>query len=217
MPNARKITILLVDDHQLVRESCREILATEPDMAVIGEAADGLAAVELAQELQPDLVIMDVTMPNMGGIEATRLIREALRHTTVLALSMHTNPGMICAILRAGAAGYVSKTCRSSELPDAIRKVAAGGTYLHPSIALAVAAEQKSRGEHGSLLEKLSDREQDVLRLLADGDSAEVIASKLDISEKTVFSHRKNVTRKLGISSIAELTKFAIREGLVTI
>lgn len=217
MPNKKKITIILVDDHQLVRESCRELLSAEPDMEVIGEASDGLKAVALAQELQPDLVIMDVTMPNMGGIEATRLIREALRHTTVLALSMHTNPAMICAILKAGASGYISKTCRSNELPDAIRKVSAGGTYIDPSIALAVATEKASHEEHRTMLERISDRERSILRLLAEGDSADVIARKLEISEKTVFSHRKNLIRKLGISNIAELTKLAIREGLVTI
>lgn len=217
MTHKKKITIMLVDDHRLVRESVRELLSAEPDMEVIGEAPDGLKAVEWAQELQPDVVIMDVTMPVMGGIEATRLIRESLRHTTVLALSMHTSPAMICAILKAGASGYVSKTCRSNELPDAIRRVSVGGTYLHPSIAQAVASEKASHEEQSSILERLSDREKNVLRLLAEGDRAEVIASKLEISEKTVFSHRKNLIRKLGITNIAELTKFAIRQGLATV
>ncbi len=186
-------------------------------MEVIGEASDGLMAVELAQELQPDVVVMDVTMPHMGGIEATRLIREALRHTIVLALSMHTNPGMICAILNAGAAGYVSKTCRSSELPAAIRIVTQGGTYVDDSVAMAVATEKERKGGQAPFLSMLTEREREVLRLLADGNSAEMIARKLDISEKTVFSHRKNLTRKLGIETIAELTKLAIREGLITI
>jgi len=209
------IRVLLVDDHRLIRESYRAILSLEPDIKVAGEAADGLQAVQAANELQPDVVIMDVTMPAMGGIEATRLIKESLRHTRVLCMSMHTNPRLVSSMINAGASGYVVKTCKSSELVNAIRTVANGGTYIAKEVSSIIAARENTNANPDHhLFEQLSRRQKDVLRLIADGHETKAIAKELAVSEKTVFVHREKLMQKLGIESVAGLTKYAIREGI---
>ena len=214
MNDASVITVMLVDDHQLLRESYRALLGRAPDIKVIAEASDGLQAVQMANELQPDLIVMDVTMPGMGGIEATRLIKEALRHTQILCLSMHTNPNLVNTMLSAGASGYIVKTCKSTELITAIRTVASGKPYLSKDVVTAL--DEATRLKN-ALYERLSDREKDVLRLMADGHDTRAIGEELSINEKTVFTHRENLMRKLGIDNIAGLTKFAIREGISSI
>jgi len=214
MNDASVITVMLVDDHQLLRESYRALLGRAPDIKVIAEASDGLQAVQMANELQPDLIVMDVTMPGMGGIEATRLIKEALRHTQILCLSMHTNPNLVNTMLSAGASGYIVKTCKSTELITAIRTVASGKPYLSKDVVTAL--DEATRLKN-ALYERLSDREKDVLRLMADGHDTRAIGEELSINEKTVFTYRENLMRKLGIDNIAGLTKFAIREGISSI
>jgi DNA-binding NarL/FixJ family response regulator len=213
----KNINVLLVDDHQLIRESCKAILSLESDITIVGTAANGRQAVQLANELQPDLVIMDVTMSGMGGIEATRLIKNSLRQTKILGLSMHSNPALITAMLNAGASGYVSKTSKTSELVDAIRKVAAGMSYFSKDIADSCSIGNKPNSNALTLYSRLSGREKDILRLVADGHDTKAIAAELAISEKTVFSHRESLMKKLQIESIAGLTKFAIREGISTV
>lgn len=214
MNTANVITVMLVDDHQLLRESYRALLGRAPDIKVIAEAADGLQAVQTANALQPDIIVMDVTMPGMGGIEATRLIKDSLRHTRILCLSMHTNPHLITTILTAGASGYITKTCKGCELITAIRTVAGGEPYLSDDIKAALAGAAEAAKPRNTLYDRLSDREKDVLRLTADGHDTRAIAEELSINEKTVFTHRENLMRKLGIDNIAMLTKFAIREGI---
>jgi DNA-binding NarL/FixJ family response regulator len=217
MNDASVITVMLVDDHQLLRESYRALLSRAPDIKVIAEAANGLQALQIANELQPNLIVMDVTMPGMGGIEATRLIKDALRQTKILCLSMHTNPHLVNTMLSAGASGYIIKTCKATELITAIRTVAGGKPYLSEDVSGALAEAAEDARPKNALYDRLSDREKDVLRLMADGHDTKAIGEELSINEKTVFTHRENLMRKLGIDNIAGLTKFAIREGISSI
>lgn len=216
------IRILLADDHRILREGLRSLLAQQPDLAVVGEASDGDEAVALARELHPDLVIIDVVMGGCDGIEATRRIRAELPRTAVIALSMHADRRFVSEMLRAGALGYLVKDSAFEELAQAVRTVMEGRPYLGAAITGSLVEDfvrQSSARDTAasSPLHMLTAREQEVLRLLADGKRVKEIAQLLNISAKTVESHRQNIMDKLEIHSTIELTRYALREGLTTI
>jgi DNA-binding NarL/FixJ family response regulator len=210
--------IILADDHKIVREGLRSLLEEQPDLEVIAEAEDGQTAVRLAQELSPDLVIMDVNMPGMNGIMAAHQIIEASPDVKILALSMHDNKRFVMKMLNTGAAGYLLKDCAFEELTHAINAVLSGGKYLSPEIAgIVVELSLEHWAEHGPpVLSVLSPREIEVAKLMTGGKSTSQIASALRLSKKTIESHRRRIFKKLGVHSAAELTLWAVREGLVT-
>ena len=214
-----KIRILLTDDHRIMREGLKSLLDDESDMEVIAEAENGRRAVELVDELNPDVVVMDIGMPELNGIEATRRI--VLDHpvTKVIALSMHSDRRFMAEILKAGAAGYLLKDGAYEELAGAIRTVVANKMYLSPRIADVVVEDyvrNMPRGEP-SAFAALTAREREVLQLLAEGKATKQAAACLHVSVKTVETHRRSIMTKLDIHSVAELTKYAIREGLTSL
>ncbi len=211
-------TILLVDDHRIVREGLRTLLGQQPDLEVVGEAADGRDAVTQTRLLRPDVIVMDIAMPELNGVEATRLILAELPATRIVALSMYADRRFVAEILRAGALGYVLKDGAFEELALAIRTITEGKTYLSPSIAGLVVEElmQRTSAPGSPSLGGLTPRERQVLKLLADGMRPREIAQELAISVKTVEVHKQNLMNKLEIHTASELTRFAIREGLST-
>lgn len=211
--NNRKIRVLLADDHALVRQGFRLILETQPDMEVVGEAANGREALELAQRLHPDVVIMDVGMPEMGGIEATRRLAEFVPRAAVLALSMHKDSVYVREILRAGARGYLLKDAFDRDLLAAVRAVARGEGYLSPAVSEAVLSDY--RRSVSDPLDLLTSREREVLQLLAEGKTNKEIATMLNLSVYTVDAHRGRIMEKLNLHSIGELVRFALRHGLI--
>lgn len=208
---------MLADDHKIVRESFRALLEADTNFEVVADVADGEAAVRTALELKPDVIVMDMTMPNLDGSGATRRILAQLPGTKIIALSMHTHHQFINSMLSAGASGYILKTCKSRELISAILMVAAGKTYLSPEIKLPAHSNQPGRKLGGGPIDVLTPREREVLKLIADGYETNEIANRLAMADKTVASHREHIMEKLGASSIAALTKIAIREGLSSI
>jgi DNA-binding NarL/FixJ family response regulator len=208
MPN--KISVLLVDDHSLVRRGFRRILEDEPDIVVVGEAGDGADAVRLAQQLKPQVIVMDCALPGMSGLVATRRILESLPETAVLMLSMHSEETWVRQALDAGARGYILKSAMELELPFAVRKVAAGETVLDPAISRPAAL----KGERNAAL---TPRELEILQLIVEGKSNKEIADQLQLSANTVAVHRANIMDALGIHKTAELVVYAIRNGLVNI
>lgn len=213
------IRVLLADDHRIVLQGLRSLLEQEPDIKVVGEAQNGRRTVELVGELGPDVVIMDLTMPGMNGIEATRRIRTDHPEVKVLALSMHSDKGFVDSVLDAGASGYLLKDCAFDELAQAIRLVVTGDMYLSPGVAKTVVkgyVRQLRQGDR-SALSSLSPREREVLQLTAEGKSAREIASLLGLSVKTVETQRRRIMQKLDVHSVAGLTKRAIREGLTSL
>lgn len=213
------IRILLADDHQIVRQGLKSLIEQQPDMELVGEASDGLEAVRLAAELRPRLVIMDLSMPGLNGAEAIRRILEDNPLVRVLVLSMHSDRRFVASALGAGASAYLLKDCAFEDLTQAIRAVMGGQTYLTPRIAGVVVDEyrQRLRERPASQMDLLTPREREVLQLLAEGHGTKAIAAKLDVSVKTVETHRENIMRKLDLHSIAELTKFAVKEGLTSL
>jgi len=214
-----KTRVILAEDHQLVRECLRAALEKESDIEVVDEARNGREAVSLASQKQPRVVVMDVVMPDLNGIEATRQILSASPNIKVLALSMHSDRRFVAGMLSAGASGYVLKDCAFEELAEAIRTVASDRTYLSPGIAGVVVEDyvkQLSSGgeQHISVL---TPREREVAQLLAEGKSTKAVAVALHVSPKTIETHRRQIMDKLDIHSIAELTKFAIRAGLTSL
>ena len=215
----RDLKILLIDDHTLIRSGIRALLE-KARVTVVGEAGDATEAARLASDLSPDVILMDVNMPNMNGIEGVRQIIAEQPAARVLMLSMHAEEQYVFESLRAGACGYVLKDAAFSDLVNAIRTVASGRTYLAPGLADLVTADyiRRARGEvEPSGLDKLSARERQVLQLVAAGHSSAEIGGLLHISGRTVDTHRLHIMDKLGLRSIAELTKFAIKNGLCTI
>ncbi len=212
------LRIVLADDHGVLADSLRALLDREPDMEVVGAVRNGADAVQLAVAMQPHVIVMDVSMPGMNGIDATRRILAAQPGAKVLCLSMHLARRFGAGARAAGAAGYLAKDCAAEELVRAVRTVARGQSYLSPSIAslLVEALTGGPGGEDDSATGRLTAREREVLQLLAEGHSAKDIAQRLQVSIKTVGTHREHIKRKLGIDSIAGLTKYAIREGLTT-
>jgi len=215
-----KIKVLIADDHAVVREGTRRILEQEPDMQVVGEAGDGEEAVNLATSLKPDVAIIDIAMPKMDGIEATKRIKAALPSINVLILSAYDDDQFIFSLLEAGAAGYLLKSIRSRELIDAIRAVYSGESVLHPSIARKVlnrfvSTSGKPEGQETSGV--LSDREMEVLKLAAKGLSNQDIAEKLCLSIRTVQGHLGHIFNKLQVGSRTEAVVRALKEGWVTL
>jgi two-component system response regulator NreC len=209
----KKIRILLADDHAVVRQGFRLILSGQTDMEIVGEAGDGNQAVEQAEKLKPDVVVMDVAMPNLNGIEATRRLAEAAPHTRVLALSMHKDSVYVREILRAGAKGYLLKDSIDRDLLDAVRAVAKGEAYLSPAIADSVLTDY--RRHVTDPLDLLTNREREVLQLIAEGKTNKDIAQALNLSVYTVDAHRGRIMEKLNLHSTGELVRFAMRAGLV--
>jgi two-component system response regulator NreC len=207
------IKILLVDDHSLVRHGFRMILAAQPDMEVAGEAGNGREAVELAQKLKPDVVVMDVAMPELNGIEATRRLIEAAPRARVLALSMHKDAVYVREILRAGARGYLLKDSVDADLIAAVRAVAKGEGYLSPGVSDAVLSDY--RRHVTDPLDLLTSREREVLQLIAEGKTNKEIATSLNLSVYTVEAHRGRLMEKLNLHSTGELVRFAVRSGLI--
>ncbi|KKL74329.1 hypothetical protein LCGC14_2065980 [marine sediment metagenome] len=213
------ITVVLADDHALMREGTRQILEDHPGLVVVGEAADGLEALERL-ELQPDVVLMDIAMPRLGGLEAALELRQRKLPTKVLVLTQYDNKEYVFHMLKAGAAGYILKKAAGTELVSAIRAVHAGESFLYPSAAKAVVDRYFGEGEEEEeerRLDRLSDREKEVLKLLAEGLSNREIAELLCLSVKTVMSHRASIMEKLDIHNRTELVKFAIRAGLIDV
>jgi DNA-binding NarL/FixJ family response regulator len=207
------IRILLADDHALVRHGFRMILAAQPDMEIAGEAGNGREAVELAQKLKPDVVVMDVAMPELNGIEATRRLIELSPRTRVLALSMHKDAVYVREILRAGARGYLLKDSADADLLAAVRAVAKGEGYLSPGVSDAVLSDY--RRHVTDPLDLLTGREREVLQLIAEGKTNKEIATSLTLSVYTVEAHRGRLMEKLNLHSTGELVRFAVRSGLI--
>jgi two-component system NarL family response regulator len=212
-----KLRVVLVDDHELVRQGLRSILERESEVDVVGEAASGRAALELARTLAPDVVVMDVAMQDQNGIEATRRIRAACPNVKVLALSSHADARYVTAMLDAGACGYVLKANAYDELRRALDAARRGRSYLCAEVTGAVVGATLRGGAPADAREHLSVREREVLQLLAEGLSSPQISQRLFVATSTVETHRRNIMRKLDIHSVADLTKYAIREGLTTL
>ena len=212
------IKVLIADDHQIMREGLRAMLEKEPDIVVLGEAEDGRMIERLARELAPDVIIMDVAMPDLNGIEATRQIVAELPAVKIIALSMHDDRRFVLNMLKAGAAGYMLKDSAFTDLAKAIRVVMSGKTYLSHEVTDIVVRDYVSSSQSGesSAFHLLSPREREVLQLLAEGKTSALIGESLHISVKTVETHRQQIMVKLKIRSVAELTKYAIREGLTS-
>ena len=206
--------ILLVDDHQMFREGLKALLQGEAGYLVAGEAENGIRGLELCRELAPDVVIIDISMPEMNGIEATRRIHEELPDIRIIILSMHTEKRFVLGVLKAGAAGIVVKNSASAELVTAIEAVLSGRTYLSPSVSSFLVQnfldQELEEGE-----KVLSPRERQILKLIAMGKGAKEIGYDLNISNKTVEAHRMQLMRKLDIHNVAEIVKYAIREGII--
>jgi DNA-binding NarL/FixJ family response regulator len=213
------IRIILADDHTLLRQGLHALIEEQPDMTVIAEADDGRATVKLAAKLSPDIIVMDISMPGMNGMEATRQILSQDPGVKVLALSMHTDRRFIKEMLSAGASGYLLKDCAFEELIFALHALADQRMYLSPKISDMVVKDYACRCSKstGSSLSVLSPREREVLQLLAEGKSTRIIAATLHVGAKTVETYRQQIMEKLDIHTIAELTKFAIREGLTSL
>jgi len=210
------IKIMLADDHSVLRHGLSKSFQNEKDMEVIAQAKDGRSAVELAKELIPDVVIMDIGMPDLNGIEATRQITQDCPRVKIIGLSMHSSKNFIIEMFKAGASGYLLKDCEFDELVNAIRIVVSNKTYISPSISDIVVENYMRQfpESKNSAFSILSKREREVLQLLTEGKTTKQIAKKLHISPKTVEVHRLNIMSKLKIDSIAQLTKYAIQEGL---
>jgi DNA-binding NarL/FixJ family response regulator len=213
------IRIMIADDHEIVRNGLRSLIEKELDMEVIAEADNGRSAVRLALELAPDVVIMDIAMPELNGIEAARQIISALPRIKVIALSMHADKRYVMEMLKAGASGYILKDNAYEELARAVRTALKNHPYLSPQVTETVIGDyvQFALAANGSAFSLLSAREREVLQLLAEGNSTAQIAECLGISVKTVETYRQHIIEKLDIRSVAELTKYAIREGLTSL
>jgi DNA-binding NarL/FixJ family response regulator len=209
----KRIRILLADDHAVVRQGFRMILAAHPDMEIVGEAGNGREAVELAERLKPEVVVMDVSMPELNGIEATRRLAASTPHSRVLALSMHKDSVYVREILRAGARGYLLKDSVADDLVSAVRAVASGEGYLSPQVSNAVLDDYRRHATNP--IDLLTSREREVLQMLAEGKTNKEIAGVLNLSPYTVEAHRGRVMEKLNVHTIADLVRFAVRNGLV--
>lgn len=212
------VKILLADDHRIFREALRELILDGMQAEVVGEADNGIRVVELAGETKPDIVIMDVNMPRLNGIEATRKIMEIQPRAKVICLSMHADERFVDAMFAAGAVGYLLKVCACEELISAIGDVLKGREYLSPGIERGAEITTDDAGmPAASVFNTLTSREREVLQLYAEGSTTKEIAAYLDISEKTVGTHRAHMMEKLNLTSIADLTKYAVRQGITSL
>jgi DNA-binding NarL/FixJ family response regulator len=213
------IQVIIADDHKLIRQGLASLLARTDEIVVVGQANNGREAVQLTEKHRPDLVVMDVSMPDLNGIDATRQILARSPNTRIIALSMHSDRQFVAEMFRAGARGYLLKDSAFEELANAIHKVVHDEVYLAPKLN-GFKIEDYAPGQEpnrGSMTPRLSDREREVLQLMAEGNGTKESAAKLHLSPKTVETHRQHLMDKLGMYSVAELTKFAIREGLTTL
>lgn len=212
------IRIILADDHTIVRHGLNKLIQQQEDLEVIAQAADGHSTVELTRELSPDMVIMDIGMPDLNGIDATGQIIREFPQVKVIGLSMHSGKKFVIEMLKAGASGYLLKDCALEELTTAIKAVASGKIYLSPSITDVVVENyvRHSEKKESSAFSLLSQREREVLQLMAEGKTTKQIGLKLHISPKTVEGHRLRIMEKLNMDSVAKLTKYAIQEGLTS-
>jgi two-component system, NarL family, response regulator NreC len=209
----KRIRILLADDHAVVRQGFKMILSAQPDMEIVGEAGNGREAVDLAEQLHPDIVVMDVAMPELNGIEATRRLAASAPHARVVALSMHKDSVYVREILRAGARGYLLKDSPAPDLLAAVRAVASGEGFLSPAVSDAVLNDYRRHVTNP--VDLLSSREREVLQMLAEGKTNKEIAGILNLSVYTVDAHRGRIMEKLNLHSINELVRFAVRNGLI--
>jgi len=205
--------ILLADDHAVVRQGFKMLLDAQPDMEIVGEACNGREAAEKAEELRPDVVVMDVAMPELNGIEATRRLAASVPRTRVIALSMHKDSVYVREILRAGARGYLLKDSGADDLVSAIRAVARGESYLSPSVSNAVLDDYRRHVTNP--IDLLTSREREVLQMLAEGKTNKEIAGVLNLSVYTVDAHRGRIMEKLNLHSINDLVRFAVRNGVI--
>ena len=211
-----KIRVLLADDHAIVREGVRLLLNTQPDVQVIGEATNGEQAIELARALAPDILLMDIGMPGMNGLEATRALKKELPSVNILVLTMHEGDDYFFRMLAAGASGYLLKGASSEELLNAIRAVHQGGVYLYPTMARKLIGDYlKKQKESAADPERLTPRERQVLRLIAEGKTNREIAEEFVLSINTVQTHRLHLMEKLNLHNRAELIKYAVQRGLI--
>jgi two-component system response regulator NreC len=220
MINTDAIRVLLAEDHSVVRTGLRLIIGNEEDMTVVGEAEDGLQAIQKAHELRPDVVVMDMTMPGLGGLEAARQMKRDLPDTRVLFLTIHDSEEYFFQAVQAGADGYVTKSSPAWEVLNAIRTVHQGDCYLNPGVAKMLMGEYLERVKQGGKrdpYDALSDREREILHLIATGHSNREIAGLLNISEHTVHNHRARLMEKLGVHDRLELLKYAIRRGIISV
>lgn len=216
----KKIKVLTVDDHTLVRDGIRALLALVADVEVVGEAANGKEALEKVRELVPDVVLMDLSMPIMSGLEATRRIRKEFPRIKVLALTQYDDREYVLPAIEAGASGFISKSAASSDLTTGIRSVYRGDSFLSPSVARVVVQDYQRAGntkKSNDPYDELTDREREILKLLAEGSTTQEIAAILIISPKTVEGHRTNLMAKLSLHNRVELVKYALRKGIITI
>jgi len=210
------IRLVLSDDHTILRVALRELLARESDLEVVGEAGTGAETVEVVARTLPDVLVVDIAMPDVNGVEITRRVRACAPDVKILALSGHADRRFVQAMIRAGACGYMVKSDTGTELVQAIRSIAAGNSYLSVEVTDVLLTELRSPGTAGPGPDVLGRRELQVLRLVAEGKRTAAIAAELHISPATVETHRRNIMRKLDLHSAPELTKFAIREGLIS-
>jgi len=214
------IRIALCDDHQLIREGLRSLLERQPDMSVVGEGINGLDAIRLARDKKPDIMILDIGMPELNGIAAARRIIEDFKNIKILALSMHSDHHFVTEMLEAGASGYMLKDSAFTELTSAIRTIMAGGLFISPRLAgnvLDAFAHASKPNRKTRQRVELSEREMEILQMISEGKSSKEVAGTLNISIKTVETHRQHIMQKIGIHNVAALTKFAIREGITSL
>ncbi len=209
-------TVLLVEDHRMVREALSEALKKVPDIDIVGEAGDAHEALKLAAKLKPDVIVLDIRLPDVNGMEVAARLKDAGITAKIVALSAFDDKRFVTAMVRAGASAYVTKSAAGTELVRAIRAVAAGQGYFSPEIAGALVSELRDRPVAGDAV-PLARREREVLRLIAEGVRSPAIAAQLHVTVGTVEVHRRNIMRKLGLRTVAELTKHAIREGIVSL
>ena len=209
----KRTRILLADDHAVVRQGFKMLLGAQPDMEIVGEASNGREAVEAAETLRPDVVVMDVAMPELNGIEATRRLAASAPHARVIALSMHKDSVYVREILRAGARGYLLKDSGAEDLVSAIRAVARGESYLSPAVSNAVLDDYRKHVTNP--IDLLTSREREVLQMLAEGKTNKEIAGVLNLSVYTVDAHRGRIMEKLNLHSINDLVRFAVRNGVI--
>lgn len=212
------VRVILVDDHSVVRKGVRALLEKETDLDVVGEASNGLDAIELVSKMRPDLVVLDLMMPGMHGLEVARRIIQEHSGTRVIVLSMHSDEGYVLAALRNGVSGYVLKDTTEDQIVEAIRKVSQGERYLSPPIserAIEAYIQKARQGQVGDPYETLTNREREILQLSAQGLSNPEIATRLYISPRTVETHRSNLMHKLGLASQTDLIRFALKRGLI--